>query len=179
MRILHRLEEAMIAILMVFMTVVTFWQVVLRYVFNSGLLWGNEATLYAFAWLVVFGLAYGVRTRAHLGIDIVVRMLAGPARRVVGLLAIGLSILYAAMLGYGAFIYVAKLYEVGIHAEDIEVPRWLLSAIMPIGFALLGIRLAYEGWLILTGKAQGFELADEARDALKDVKAPATGEGRP
>ena len=37
------------------MAVVTFVNVVLRYVFNASLLWGLEVTVILFAWLVIFG----------------------------------------------------------------------------------------------------------------------------
>ncbi|MGB8527322.1 MAG: TRAP transporter small permease subunit, partial [Rhodoplanes sp.] len=65
----YRLEEGVIALLLAFMTILTFVQVVLRYGWGTGILWGQEAVLYTFAWLVLFGLAYGFRTRAHLGIN--------------------------------------------------------------------------------------------------------------
>ena len=171
-RFLNRLEEGALAVLLAFMVIVTFAQVVMRYVFGTGLLWGQEATLYAFAWLVVFGLSYGIRTRAHLGIDIVVKLLATPRRRAIGLIAIAACVAYAALMTYGASTYVATLHSVGIEAEDIPVERWLLSLIMPFGFLLLGFRLACEAVRILRGEADEFELADEAKDVLTEAAAP-------
>jgi C4-dicarboxylate transporter DctQ subunit len=56
-------------------------------------------------------------------------------------------------------------------AEDIPLPRWLLGIILPIGFTLLALRLLEQGWAILTGRAKGFELADEAADALELARA--------
>ena len=156
------------ALLLAFMTILTFYQVVLRYVFNSGLLWAQEAVLYAFAWLVLLGLAYGIRTRAHLGIDIVVKAMRPAMRRMTGLIAVALSLIYAGLLAYGSYVYIAKLYDVGIEAQDLPIERWMLGAIMPFGFGLLFVRLCVEGWLILSGRAAGFDLADEAADVLKD-----------
>lgn len=170
-RFLHRLEEGILAFLLALMVIVTFAQVVMRYIFGTGLLWGQEVTLYAFAWLVVFGLSYGIRTRAHLGIDIVVKMLATPKRRAIGLVAIAACVAYAALMAYGAYVYVETLHSVGIEAEDIPLERWILSAIMPIGFALLGFRLLYEAVRILRGDAHEFELADEAKDVLIEAGA--------
>jgi len=168
----HHLEEGLLALLLVFMTLVTFYQVVLRYVFNSGLLWGQEAVLYAFGWLVMLGLAYGVRTRAHLGIDIVVRALSPQQQRIVGLIAVALCMLYAGLLAYGSWIYMDTLRMVGIEAQDIPVERWLLVTVMPFGFLLLLLRLCTEAWLILTGRTAGFEIADEAGDALRELHEP-------
>ena len=51
-----------------FMTVADVLQVILRYGFGGGFVWSLEATTYAFAWLVLIGMSYGVRTRgAHRG----------------------------------------------------------------------------------------------------------------
>ena len=124
----YRLEEGVIALLLAFMTILTFIQVVLRYGFGTGILWGQEAVLYAFAWLVLFGLAYGFRTRAHLGIDIIVKMMSPPTRRVVGLIAIACCALFAGLMLWGSYVYIAKLYEVGVEAQDLPIERWLLGS---------------------------------------------------
>lgn len=172
----YRLEEGFIALLLAFMTLLTFIQVVLRYGFGTGILWGQEAVLYAFAWLVLFGLAFGFRTRVHLGIDIVVKMLAPPTRRIVGLVAIGACALFAGLMLYGSYVYIDKLYEVAVEAQDLPIQRWLLGVIMPIGFALMLVRLATEAWLILSGQSDSFDLADEAGDALRDNELAAPRE---
>lgn len=170
----YRLEEGVIALLLAFMTILTFVQVVLRYGWGTGILWGQEAVLYAFAWLVLFGLAYGIRTRAHLGIDILVKMMPVPTRRVVGLIAIACCALFAGLMLWGSYVYIAKLYEVGVEAQDLPIERWLLGAIMPFGFALLLVRLATEAWLILSGQTTGFDLADEAGDVLRESELAAS-----
>jgi len=36
----------------------------------------------------------------------------------------------------------------------------------PLGFLLLIVRLLEQGWLIITGRAHGFDLADEAAEML-------------
>ena len=51
--LLNRLEEGLMATLLALMTLLTFVQVVLRYAFNSGLVWSVEATSYSFAALVL------------------------------------------------------------------------------------------------------------------------------
>ena len=71
--ILERFEEIAMASLLAFMTLLTFTQVVLRYVFNSGWVWSLEATTYAFAALVLVGMSYGVRTNSHIAVDLITR----------------------------------------------------------------------------------------------------------
>ena len=66
-RFINTLEETAIAVLLGLMTLVTFINVVLRYVFGDSLIWGLEVTLILFAWLVLFGISYGFKITAHLG----------------------------------------------------------------------------------------------------------------
>ena len=166
----HRIEEGLIALILGAMTLLTFVQVVLRYVFSSGLLWALETTTYLFGWLVLIGISYGVRVHAHIGIDSLVRTLPGGARRYIGLLVVAAALLYAVLMFYGGWVYIDKLHTLGVDAEDIPIQRWILALCLPIGFALLGVRLAEMAWRILTGKSPGFELADEAAEAIKDVR---------
>jgi C4-dicarboxylate transporter DctQ subunit len=172
----EQLEEGLIALLLAAMTILTFTQVVLRYGFNSGFVWALETTTYLFGWLILFGLSYCVRVHAHIGIDLLVKTLPAAARRVVGLIAIALCLLYAGLMAYGAGGYIQRLMKLGITAEDIPVQRWLLTIILPIGFVLLGIRLLEQAVLIVRGKAKGFALADEAAEVLHEQGLVAPGE---
>lgn len=179
-RLIARAEEGLLAFLLAAMTILTFVQVVLRYVFNTGFTWALEANFYLFGWLILLGASYAVRVHAHIGVDAVVRLLPLGARRAVGLVAVALCLLYAGIMLYGSWGYLDRLILLDIEAEDIPAPRWLLTVILPIGFALLGLRLAEQAWLILKGEAKGFELADEAEEALREVRhesgaAPGTG----
>ena len=175
-RVWERLEEGLIALLLAAMTILTFTQVVLRYGFNSGFVWALETTTYLFGWLILFGISYGVRVHAHIGIDLLVKALPEAARRLVGLAAIALCLLYAGLMAYGAWGYIERLMKLGITAEDIPLQRWLLTVILPIGFVLLGIRLLEQAILILRGEAKGFELADEAAEVLHEQGLLASGE---
>jgi C4-dicarboxylate transporter DctQ subunit len=175
-RVWERLEEGLIALLLAAMTILTFTQVVLRYGFNSGFVWALETTTYLFGWLILFGISYGVRVHAHIGIDLLVKALPEAARRLVGLIAVALCLLYAGLMAYGAWGYIDRLMRLGITAEDIPLQRWLLTIILPIGFVLLGIRLLEQAILILRGEAKGLELADEVAEVLHEQGLLAPGE---
>lgn len=167
-RIVDRLEEGIIAAIFGTMVTVTFIQVVLRYVFNSGFVWALELTTYLFAWLVLFGISYGVKKNAHLGVDAFVRLFGPRPRKIMGLLAVGAGILYGVLLLIGAYNYVfAFLFRIGISSEDLPVPQWVPMVILPIGLALLIFRFVQVGVRIATGKQEGMALGDEARDAIE------------
>jgi C4-dicarboxylate transporter, DctQ subunit len=165
----HRIEEGLIALILGVMTVLTFVQVVLRYGFNSGLDWQLESNYYLFAWLVMIGLSYGVRVRAHIGVDAAVRLLSPGPRRAVGIFVLLLALTYTVLMLIGSFDYLYRLYIINVEAEDIPIATWKLSLCLPLGFVFLFIRLLEMGWRIFTGRSEGYELADEAEEAVKDV----------
>jgi len=151
---INRLEEGVLATLLALMTILTFVQVVLRYAFNSGLVWSLEATTYLFAALVLFGMSYGVRTQTHIAVDLVTRRLPKRAEKIVNLVAILACLVYALLMLYGSAVFVDRLMILGNHARDIPLPKWLLTVTMPLGFTLLAFRFLEAGWRILRGERE-------------------------
>jgi C4-dicarboxylate transporter DctQ subunit len=120
------------------MTLVTFGQVVARYVFNYSFVWAVELTGVMFGALIFIGMAYGVRVGSHIGIDAFVKSLSRPAaRRVVAMVATLLCIVYALIVLVGGWQYVRKMYEVGIEMQDMPV-----AAMDPARGAAAGLRAA-------------------------------------
>lgn len=120
----HGFEETAIAVLLGLMTMITFANVVLRYVFNSTIIWGLEVVLILFAWLVLFGVSYGVKITAHLGVDALTNIMTPGARKIVALIAGAICIAYAFLLLKGAWDYWAPYA-----ALDRTSGRWF-----PTGF---------------------------------------------
>ncbi len=106
-----RFEETVIALILGLMTMITFVNVILRYVFNSSLIWGLEVVLILFAWLVLFGVSYGVKVNAHLGVDALTNLMPRRPRRLVALIAGALCITYAFLMLKGAWDYWAPFAE--------------------------------------------------------------------
>ncbi len=102
---IDRIEQTFIAFLLGAMTLVTFVNVVLRYGFNTSLLWGLEVTLILFAWLVLFGISYGFKITAHLGVDAVINALGAGPRKYLVLLSALLCIAYGGLMMKGAWDY--------------------------------------------------------------------------
>lgn len=96
-------EETAIAVLLGLMTLLTFTNVIFRYVFNSLIIWSLEVVLIMFAWLVMFGVAYAFKVTAHLGVDAVTNLLSPPVRRIAALTAGAICIAYAMLLAKGAW----------------------------------------------------------------------------
>ncbi len=106
------------------MVLLTFVNVILRYVFNMSLIWSLEVTLVLFAWFVLLGISYCVKINAHLGVDLIVNRVSPSRRRLLGLAAAAVCLAYALLLLKGAWDYwapFAGLYE--------TTGRWLPTGI--------------------------------------------------
>jgi C4-dicarboxylate transporter DctQ subunit len=163
---LERLEEWLIALLLATMTCITFTQVVARYVFNYSFVWALELNTYLFAWLIFLGMSYGVRVGAHIGVDALVKALGPRAARVTAMAATALCMVYAAIVFYGAWQYVGKMYDIGIEAQDLPIPQWVPRLVLPFGFALLFLRFGQIFYRLARGRSARL-LGDEAAEALK------------
>lgn len=170
-RILNRLEEGIISLLLVGMVMLVFTEVVMRFGFNAGYMWTQELTLHISAWMVLFGASYGLKVGAHIGVDTFVNMLPEGLRRWVSMFAVSLCLLYCGLFVYGAWIYLSKMYMVGIELEDLPIERWEAHSILLFGFILLGVRLFQLLLALARGQASGFGFADEAKEVLDDAKA--------
>src|SRR6056297_2606233 len=100
-----RIEETVIATLLGLMTVVTFANVVARYLFNSNILWALELTVFMFGWLVLLGASYAVKKHAHLGVDAIVNMVSPPVRKAMSLFSVACCLVFSLLLLKGAYDY--------------------------------------------------------------------------
>ncbi len=104
-RFIDGVERTFIAVLLGLMTMVTFVNVVMRYGFGTSLLWGLEVTLILFAWLVLFGISYGFKITAHLGVDAVLNLTGGGLRRALVMISAVCCLAYGGLLMKGAWDY--------------------------------------------------------------------------
>src|SRR4030095_13640276 len=86
--------KAAIALCLAVMVVLVFSNVVLRYVFNSGIATSGELSRLLLVWLTFLGAIVALREHAHLGVDSLVRALP-PRGRLFCFVASYLLMLYA------------------------------------------------------------------------------------
>lgn len=153
LRLIDRFEEIFLAVGLAVMTVLTFTQVLLRE-FGTGFVWSLEATTYTFAWLVLIGMSYGVRTRAHISVDLLAAKLPPRAARGLTVVVLLLALAYCGFMFVGSLVFVDRLMTLGNNARDIPLPRWLLTGVMPFAFLLLAARLCQAAWPALIRPAE-------------------------
>src|SRR2546421_4780477 len=89
-----RLLRVAIAICLTAMVVLVFTNVVLRYLFNSGIAISEELSRWMLVWLTFLGAIVALREHAHIGIDTLVKRLGRGGKRLCFVVSYGLM-LYA------------------------------------------------------------------------------------
>ena len=135
--------------LTLFMVLVTFVVVVLRYIFDAGLIWLQESVVWMHGFVFMVGAAYTLQQEEHVRVDIFYREMSPRGRAWVDLIGISVFLLpLCALLGWKAFDYVAvswQLQEASRESGGLPYPLIpLLKSIlvvMPITVGLQGIAL--------------------------------------
>jgi len=134
-RVVNEIEETLIALILGLMTLVTFANVIARYVFNSNILWALETTVFLFAWLVLIGASYCVKTRVHLGVDAVINLLPTGPRRVLALLTVAACLAFSVLLLIGAWNFWAPFAALPLLDGTVKDQAWYeVNDIPMIGF---------------------------------------------
>ena len=188
-KIIDSIEETFIAVTLGLMTLITFSNVVARYVFNSNILWALETTVFLFAWLVLIGTSYCVKKQAHIGVDVIISILHPGLKKFFACVAIIACLAFSILLLIGSWDYwypfVTK--RAYFETEDIHMPEFLqfLSVwvnegeryeklprfipyfALPLGLALLTFRFMQLAWKVFTGRRDTIIASHEAEELLE------------
>jgi TRAP-type C4-dicarboxylate transport system permease small subunit len=174
-RILDRLEEWIICVLIAAATCITFVAVVHRYgasnsvglanwanahgltwlgdaadwvylsLASMNLSWAQELATYMFVWMAKFGAALGVRTGIHVGVDVFVKQLSPQSRKPVIMFALACGALFTGIIGTLGAVYVYELDGDQVSPE-LEWPSWMIYLCIPLGSYLMCFRFLQVMW---------------------------------
>jgi len=103
MKTLVKCVEGLLAALLLGMVVMVFGNVVLRYVFNSGLLVSEELSRFFFIWLVFIGGIVAAQNGTHLGVDSFVNRIGRRGKLICSAICQLLILLCCTILFYGTW----------------------------------------------------------------------------
>ena len=145
--------------LTLFMVVVTFIVVVMRYVFDAGLIWLQESVVWMHAVVFMVGAAYTLRHEQHVRVDIFYRDMSRERRAWVDLLGVVIFLLpLCGFLAFKAWSFVAVSWafkEVSRESGGLPYPLLpLLKSVlvlMPVMLAMQGVSLGRRSLRTLLG----------------------------
>jgi TRAP-type mannitol/chloroaromatic compound transport system permease small subunit len=131
------------------MVIVTFVVVIMRYVFDAGLIWVQESVVWMHAVVFMLGAAYTLRAEEHVRVDIFYRTMSERRRAWVNLIGVIVFLLpLCAFLAWASFDFVALSWSIGESSRESGglpypfVP--LLKSVlllMPLAVSLQGLSL--------------------------------------
>ncbi|MDV7104021.1 TRAP transporter small permease [Vibrio sp. TH_r3] len=187
------LEETLISSFLGIMTLLTFANVVCRYVFNDNILWALELTVFMFAWMVLVGASYGVKRHFHIGVDVIINMAPKGLQKIYAIIAVSLCLCFSVLLLIGSWNYwypfiserawyetddipmpemlqfLADIFNEGERYE--KLPRFIPYSVLPISMLTLTARFVQAAYKIFTGELDRLIASHEAEENLEALKA--------
>ena len=135
MDVIEKILKIVIGVAMIAMTVVIFYQVILRYVFNASNIWSEELARYLMCYSVLLGAAVAIRKYSHLQVDFAINMLPARGRCI--------AVSLCTLVGIGFLVFFCQ-YGVTLCASTANsisagtgVPMSYIYACLPIGSVLM------------------------------------------
>ncbi len=188
-----KVEETLIAFFLGAMTILTFVNVVMRYLFNDNILWAVEVTVFLFAWMVLVGASYGVKKHFHIGVDVVINLVPEGGRKALALFAVTCCLTFSILLLIGSwnYWYPFATERAWYETDDIpmpemlqfmadwlnegeryeKLPRFIPYLALPISMALLTFRFVQAAYQIITGTQDRLISSHEGEEELEALKA--------
>jgi C4-dicarboxylate transporter DctQ subunit len=139
LRGLHRLEDGLLAGLLLVLLGLAVAQIGLRWFADGGWLQGEAVQRTLVLWIALLGALGAARERRHLSLDLLPRLLPPFGQRIVWVLAQFVAAGVCAAMGW----YGWSLVELEREAPGLlfaGVPTWVGMLIIPFGFAVLSLR---------------------------------------
>ncbi len=140
-RVLHRIEDGVLALLLGAMVVLAPFQIGLRLFFDEGLTWADPLLRVLVLWVGMFGAISASRGDRHINVDVLSRILRGRARAMLGLAVHVFTTTVCLIVAWHSWTFVQTEREYGSVAF-LDVPSWTLQLILPFAFSMIAIRYA-------------------------------------
>ncbi|MBZ0253315.1 MAG: TRAP transporter small permease, partial [Candidatus Methylomirabilis sp.] len=169
-----KVERGLVTAALVGMVALVFVQVVLRYVFNTGLPWLEETARYLLIWTGFLGASIATKDRRHIAIDALPRAF-NPDSRAVALLGTLNNLICAGFCAFLVWIgwdFAGRSMELGRVSTTLEMPLWIVQGAIPFACAIMTLRFlgfAFGEFLILIGvrERRAHGVAEGLGDLLK------------
>ncbi|MGM5026896.1 TRAP transporter small permease [Tardiphaga sp. 215_C5_N2_1] len=174
----YRSIKIVMAVLLAAMVVLVFGNVVLRYVFNSGIAISEELSRWLFVWMVFLGAIVGLREHAHLGVDSFVKLLSPMGRKICYALSHALMLYASVLLTEGSWKQTVLNWDTTAPASGLSVGLFYAAGLV-FGVASIPI-LLHDLYRLFSGQLATSELItiSESEEHVPAAPAPANGNDR-
>lgn len=139
-KFLNTFEDSFCAIILLIMLILTFINVIARYIILASMPFVEELTCVGLMILSILGAATAAKRQAHLGLSVITDLLPQMAQRVIALICDLLGAAFCAAIVYFGYLMVQNQLNNNILSMGMSWPVWLYGIWLPIGGAVLFIR---------------------------------------
>jgi len=136
---IEKTETIVLVSVLFFMVIFAFLQVLLRNIFNEGILWGDILLRHLVLWVGFIGASLATREQKHINIDLFGRFVSEKGKKVVRLVTNLFSVFICYVLANASWTFVQDEKMVGTEIFS-DIPAWYFQTIIPIGFFLMAFR---------------------------------------
>lgn len=142
--ILDKFEDWFISAAVLISALILFANVVLRYFFNSGLIWAEELVRCLIVYITFIGGSVCVRRGAHLAVDALVLKLSGRSRAAVDVAVSVTGMAFSLFMAYYGWTLTMTLKTTGQISAGLEMPMYYFYLAMPLGGILMTYRFGQQ-----------------------------------
>lgn len=150
-KILDYFEESLIILMMAYMAIMNFLNVVFRYCFSSSFSFTEELTVTVFVWVTMLGIAAGFKRYAHLGMSFVVDLFHGKVKALFALFGVLCSLIFIVLVLFYGIEMVQGQITMGSTTPVLRMPQAVQGLSMPVGAAFIIIRILQAGFKQVKG----------------------------
>jgi C4-dicarboxylate transporter DctQ subunit len=169
-KVWNKTEEVLVVILIGLASYLTFQEVVLRYVFNTGWSGSYEITVMALIWCTFIGASLGIRENIHIGVDVLVVKFGPKTQRIIMIVSIALCFLFGIIVAVKGFEFAKFISRSHLMSRDLRSPMEIGYLAIPVGGVLISLRFIERLVYILKGKSfeidRMHELSEEDKEKL-------------
>ncbi len=167
-RIWDKTEEILVVVLIGIASYLTFQEVILRYVFNTG--WGGsyEITVMALIWCTFIGASLGVKENIHIGVDVLVAKFGPRTQRILIIVSIALCLLFGIIVAVKGFEFSKFISSRHLLSRDLRIPMEIGYLAIPVGGVLISLRFVERLVYILKGESFAIDRLHELSEDDKE-----------
>ena len=133
MGIVAEIEKTVTSVILVFVTILTFANVVVRYLTPNQFAWSEELTINLFVLLIMMGVGLCARDGSLVSLSLVFDMLGVKGRKLFVAIITVVNISFASILLKTGIDKVLTQMASGKQTPSLLLPEWIFTIFLPIG----------------------------------------------
>ena len=146
LNLISKIEDALVIFFLLSILIIAIIQIILRNVFDSGIIWGDSLLSILVLWLGLTASIVASRQKKHINIDVFTQYLPDIYKVYIKKLGQLFAAIVCFCIGYFSFIFISGEFMLGEYAFA-SIPVWLTESIIPFAFLVMGVRYSLQSVL--------------------------------